>query len=65
MDKKLLYVRISGTGFSQTWKCVSHEVIGYPAGTYHVFKFEDGSIVYLNDFGIRTVTIADAPEKLV
>jgi hypothetical protein len=39
-------------------------VPGLPSGTYHIFELENGATVYLNDFGIRTVTVADSLDKL-
>jgi len=62
--KKLLYVRVTGTAYNQTFGVVSHELRGLPAGTYHIFEMADGTTVFLNDFGIRSVSIADSPEKL-
>ena len=64
MAKKVIYVKISGTGINQSFKALSHELQGLPAGTYHIFELEDGTKVYYNDFGIRTVLIADNPDKL-
>jgi len=65
MAKKLIYVKIIGTGIMQQFQCVAHSVTGYPAGTYHIFEMPDGSTMYLNDFGIRSVVIADTPDKLI
>lgn len=62
--KKLIYVCITGTGMYQDFKAVSHELRGLPADTYHIFEMEDGTTVYMNDFGIRSVTISDDPKKL-
>jgi hypothetical protein len=62
--KKVIYVRVSGTSINQYFKVLSHEVLGLPAGTYHVFEMENGAKVFLNDFGVRTVTVADDPDKL-
>jgi len=58
------FIKVTGTGIHQEFKCKSHEVIGYPAGTYHKFIMPDGTIFLLNDFGIRTVTVADSADKL-
>jgi len=62
--KKLLYVRLAGTGINQTFQCLSHELKGLPAGNFHIFEMENGATMYVNDFGIRFVTIADSLEKL-
>jgi hypothetical protein len=64
MTKKFIYVKITGTGIFQTFKAVSHELRGLPAGSYHIFVLEDGTEVFYNDFGVRTVVLADNPEKL-
>jgi len=61
---KVLFVRIVGTAINETFKAREHEVVGFPAGTYHKFQMEDGTTVYFNDFGVRSVTIADSLEKL-
>lgn len=59
-----LYVRVIGTGVDQNFKCLSHEVVGYAANTYHKFTFADDTVVLWNDFGISRIIIADAPDKL-
>jgi hypothetical protein len=64
MTKKFIYVKITGTGIFQTFKAVSHELRGLPAGSYHVFELPDGTTIYFNDFGVRSVVVADTPEKL-
>jgi hypothetical protein len=63
--KKPIFVKITGTGIVQSFQCMSHDMQGLPAGTYHVFEMADGVKMYLNDFGIRTVLIADDPAKLI
>jgi len=62
--KNIIFVRIVGTGFNQVLKCHSHDIMGLPAGTYHKFEMDNGSTIYINDFGIRSVTVADAAEDL-
>lgn len=64
IKKSLIYVHILGQGINETFRAVSHEVMGFPAGTYHKFVMEDGTDVYFNDFGVRSVKIADRLEKL-
>jgi hypothetical protein len=64
MKNKLIFARIAGGGFHQIIKAKSHEIMGLPAGTYHKFELENGTVVYINDFGIRTVTVADSLENL-
>lgn len=60
----LIYVKIIGQGIFHQIKCVSHSIEAHPASTYHVFIMENGNKVLFNDFGVRTVTIADSLEKL-
>lgn len=64
MKEKFLYVRICGTGMDQTIKVLSHDVKEYPANTYHVFEMPNGATFWLNDFGVKSLTIADSPDKL-
>lgn len=59
-----IYVKITGTGISEEFAALSHEIVGLPAGTYHKFEMPTGAVTYFNDFGVRTVVIADAPEDL-
>lgn len=58
------YVKVTGTGIHLDFKCKSHTILANPAGTYHKFVMPDGTVFYLNDFGVRTITIADSPDKL-
>ncbi len=62
--KKLIYVHLRGTGVSETFKALSHEIVGLPADTYHKFVMENGATIYYNGFGIRSVIIADSVEAL-
>lgn len=64
MPRRLIFVKILGTGVNETLRCLSHEIKGLPAGTYHVFEMENGSTLYFNDFGVRSVLIADSIEAL-
>lgn len=64
MSKKVFYVRIVGSGLLLTFRATSHEIMGLPAGTYHKFVFENGTTVYFNDFGVRSVQISDTEEGL-
>ena len=57
MSKKLIHVRLTGTGINDEFDCVSHEIVGLPAGTYHKFVLANGLTAYFNDFGIRCVYI--------
>lgn len=64
IKKNVIFVRIKGTGINESFRCRSHDIISLPAGTYHKFEMESGAITYVNDFGIRSVTIADSVEDL-
>jgi len=61
---KVIFVKILGTGIHEQFRALSHEIVGLPAGTYHKFAMENGSVLYINDFGVRTVAIAGTPEAL-
>lgn len=61
---KRIYVKITGTGLNETFQALSHEMIDMRAATYHLFTMPDGTKVYWNDFGIRTIIIADSIDKL-
>lgn len=42
-----------------------HDVLDYQlmdlkAGVYHRFEFSDGNLLYVNDFGIRSIHVAPA-----
>ena len=58
------FIKVTGTGIHEEFKAKSHEIVALPAGTYHKFVMPDGTIFMLNDFGVRTVTIADSADKL-
>lgn len=62
----MIYVKVIGNGLNvpSRFQAKSHEVKGYPAGTYHLFIMENGAKFWLNDFGIRSVTTADDPKDL-
>lgn len=62
--KKLIYVKITGQGINERFEAVSHEVKGYPAGTYHCFELINGTELYFNDFGVRSIVISDRKELL-
>ena len=56
--KKPIHVRITGTGVNEEFDCISHEIVGLPAGTYHKFIFLNGVTALYNDFGIRCLYIS-------
>jgi hypothetical protein len=64
MAKKLIFVKLSGTGIHEQFRASSHEILGLPAGTYHKFVMENGSTLYVNDFGLRSVVIGDSQEEI-
>lgn len=68
-EKKIKLYRaiITGTGINEALLCISHEVVGYPASTYHKFVYPNGSIILKNDFGVSSVAIYPVemtPEEL-
>lgn len=62
--RKFIYVHIIGQGINKCLKCYSHEVKAYPANTYHVFEMPNGAFLWMNDFGIQSILVADSQEKL-
>lgn len=54
---KYFVVRIQGTGVNETVLVKSHEIIPYPASTYHKFVFPNDCVIYRNDFGVSQVII--------
>ena len=52
-----IHVNIQGQGYANEFDAVSHEIMGLPGGTYHVFKISKNRTIYINDFGIRAVQI--------
>jgi hypothetical protein len=59
-----IYIKILGTGIYERIKAVDYELIGLPADTFHKITLMDGTVCYYNTFGVRSLSIADAPEKL-
>lgn len=55
-----ILVEIKGTGINEEFEALSHEILGLPAGTYHKFEMKNGSTLFVNDFGIRTVVTKPA-----
>jgi len=52
-----IHVNIQGQGYNSDFEALSHEIMGLPGGTYHVFKISKTRTIYINDFGIRAVQI--------
>lgn len=62
--KKIIYVRITGATYATSLKVVGHRVEAFPSNTYHVFDMENGSTLWLNDFGIQSLVFAADPKDL-
>lgn len=51
-------VRISGgTSLTELHNVKMYELLDLKGGVYHKFTLEDGSLLYLNDFGIRSIHV--------
>lgn len=57
MSRKTIHVVMDGTGYHEDFYAYEHEILPYPAGTYHRFLLTNGDTVYYNDFGLRTLFI--------
>lgn len=55
--RKLFKALVQGTGVNDTLLIASHEIISYPASTYHKFTYPNGVVQLKNDFGVSSVTI--------
>lgn len=62
--KKRIYIKIIGTGIFEKIEAAEHELVGLPADTFHKITLMDGTIVYYNTFGVRSLSVADSLEKL-
>lgn len=63
---KYIHVRVTGTGINDEFDALDHEIVGLAAGTYHKFTLINHIVYYLNDFGVRSVSIErrdQAPQK--
>ncbi len=56
--RKYLWAQIIGTGMNQTILVQSHEVVPFPASTYHKFLLPNGKIAWKNDFGVSDVILS-------
>lgn len=64
---KLYRAVITGTGINETILCLSHDIVGYSASTYHRFVYPNGVVILKNDFGISSVALYPvemSPEEL-
>lgn len=55
--KPKLKITLMGTGINETILAVDHEMIGLHAATYHKITLVSGTVVFYNDFGIRSVWV--------
>lgn len=55
--KMKIHVVMVGQGLREEFDAISHEIKGYPGGTYHVFEVGQGRTLFYNDFGVRLVQI--------
>lgn len=58
--KPKIHVVMVGQGFHEEFNAISHEIRGFPGGTYHVFEVVGPNGVrqmFYNDFGVRLVQI--------
>jgi hypothetical protein len=62
--RKVISVQLLGTGVNETFYALSHEIVAYPASTYHKFTYTNGVVVWKNDFGVSQVIVtpAELPE---
>lgn len=59
-------VRISsGQGIISLANVKSYELLDLKAGIYHKLTLEDDSLLYVNDFGVRTIQVARSGELKV
>lgn len=55
--KMKIHVVMLGQGMREEFDALSHEIKGFPGGTYHVFDVGHGRTLFYNDFGMRLVQI--------
>ena len=52
--KSKFRVKMQGTGIALDFECVAYELVGLPADTFWKIAYNDGTIQYINCFGLRT-----------
>ncbi len=57
-------VRINSAQSQITLDVIAYELLDLKSGVYHKLVFEDNVILYVNDFGIRSVLVKPAGMKL-
>jgi hypothetical protein len=55
----------SGTSVSNLENVLNYELLDLKAGVYHKFSLEDGSVLYVNDFGIRSIQVMPTGTKVM
>lgn len=63
---KTIFIKIVGSSMvgPQYIEAAEHELVGLPADTFHKITLKNGTVLYFNNFGVRSVVIADNREKL-
>lgn len=55
---RLLEIKITGAQSTHTLKdVVGYETLNFQAGVYHKFILQDDMVLYVNDFGIRSILV--------
>lgn len=55
--RKLFKALLLGTGLNEQLLVTSHEIVAFPASTYHKLTYPSGVVQYKNDFGVSAVTL--------
>lgn len=55
--KKFFQTHIVGTGLNERLLIKEHEIVSFPASTYHKFTYPNGVVQLKNDFGVNTITL--------
>lgn len=55
--RKLFWALIVGTGLNDKILISAHEIMPYPASTYHKFTYPNGATQLKNDFGVSSITL--------
>ena len=57
-------VRINSAQSQVTLEVIAYELMDLKAGVYHRLVFEDNVVLYVNDFGIRSILVKPVGMKL-
>jgi hypothetical protein len=64
MAEPTYIVRISGSqAMKEYTNVLDYRTLDFKAGTYHKLTFAGNVVLYINDFGIRTVTVFPSGTK--